>query len=111
MIDLDYLEGLAKAAKGGLPGDRITFMVHFNADAALSLIAEVRASRNRSIDYLKRLATWCEAPCPGAEIQKHDCSNADFWDVALRADEEEQPACELGRVEYRFLGVTGEEEE
>lgn len=32
------------------------------------------------------------------------------WDVALRADEEAQLAREPGRVEYRFLGVTGEEE-
>lgn len=63
---------------------------------------------NRLLQLLR--TWWCEPSCPGAEIQKHGRADADFWDVALRADEEAQPAREPGRVEYRFLGVTGEED-
>lgn len=57
------------------------------------------------IRWFDRLLDWWRAPaCPGAEILTLD--DATFWDVAC-ADEPAEP----GRVEYRFLGVTGEEDE
>ena len=69
------------------------------------------------IRWLKRPIAWWNAPaCPGAEI----LTNSDDrmrslsapapvtdWDVAQRFEQVEP---EPGRVEYRFLGVTGEED-
>jgi hypothetical protein len=47
---------------------------------------------------------------PGASDTEEERAPVTDWDVALRAEEEARPAREPGRVEYRFLGVTGEEE-
>jgi hypothetical protein len=58
------------------------------------------------IRWLKRLIDRVREPAsPGAEILPH--GDATFWDVAQAAEPREP---ESGRVEYRFLGVTGEEE-
>jgi len=58
--------------------------------------------------WLKRVIAWWRAPaCPGAEIVTN--GDATFWDVA-QAFEQPEPEPELYRVEYRFLGVTGEED-
>jgi hypothetical protein len=58
------------------------------------------------IRWLKQLIAWWRAPtCPGAEVVKN--GDATFWDIAQSF---EQPELESGRVEYRFLGVTGEED-
>lgn len=59
------------------------------------------------IRWLKRLINGA-APAPQRELGNVIVTD---WDVALRVEEEERPAREPGRIEYRFLGVTGEEEE
>lgn len=53
------------------------------------------------IHWLNRLLTrWREPPCPGAEIMPAPTD----WDVATAAESEP------GRVAYKWLGMTGEEE-
>jgi hypothetical protein len=61
----------------------------------------------------KLCAWWCEPPCSAStEDRMRSLSvptpDATFWDIA-RDDESKQP--EPGRVEYRFLGITGLEDE
>lgn len=67
--------------------------------------------------WLKRLIAWWNAPaCPGAEILTSGddrmrslsvLAPVTDWDVAQRFEQVEP---EPGHVEYRFLGVTGEED-
>lgn len=61
------------------------------------------------IHWLKRfLVWWCEPELPDIDAQalQHD----DFWEIALRAESESTAEPEPGRVDYKFLGMTGEEE-